>query len=308
VGRKRVAIALLFAALVAAIGTPTPALASTQPHFRSAKDAVAHYGPAARKRLARSFRSAGVAYPPRKLVLAAIKSERVIEVYATRRGALRYVTTYRILGTSGHAGPKLREGDCQIPEGAYRIETLNANTAYHLAMLLDYPNSFDRAQARRDGRSNLGGNINIHGGSHSTGCLSMGDTAAEDLFVLAAATGLDNMKVVIAPSDPRAKPLQARSGAPTWVPALYTTIAREFAKLPRPPARVVANAGSGASAVGASATAGAPASTALAYPSQRAEPLWRVNGILYVLLAGMLLGVAGVTLLFLPVRRTPPSR
>jgi hypothetical protein len=304
VGVRGIATALLLAALALAVSAPAPALASTQPRYRSAKSAVAHYGPAARKRLAPAFRSAGVAYPPRKLVLAAVKSERVLEVYAAQRGALRYVTTYRIHGTSGHAGPKLREGDRQIPEGAYRIATLNANTAYHLAMLLDYPNSFDRAQARRDGRTNLGGNINIHGGDHSTGCLAMGDRTAEDLFVLAADTGLKNVKVVIAPTDPRAASLEARTGAPTWVPALHKTIAREFAKLPRPPAKEAVSVSAAARTASASATA----SAALAYQPQRAEPHRRVNGVLYVLLAGVLLGVVGVTMVFLPVRRLPPSR
>ena len=71
---RGVALALPIIAAVAmvavALGTPTPALARTRSHFRSAKSAVARYGPAARKRLAPAFRSAGVAYPPRKLVLA----------------------------------------------------------------------------------------------------------------------------------------------------------------------------------------------------------------------------------------------
>jgi hypothetical protein len=238
-GRKAVAPALLLAALVAMLGAaPAPALASSEPRFASAHAAVAHYGPDARKRLAPAFRSAGVAYPPRKVVLAAIKGERVLEVYAAQRGALHYITSYRIRGMSGHAGPKLREGDRQVPEGVYRISTLNTNTSFHLAMLLDYPNAFDRAQGRKDGRSNLGGSINIHGGNRSTGCLAMGDATAEDLFVLAADTGLKNVKVVIAPSDPRTGALKPRWGAPSWTPSLYSQIAREFGSLPRSPEKV----------------------------------------------------------------------
>ena len=143
--------------------------------------------------------------------------------------------TYRILGTSGHAGPKLREGDRQIPEGVYHVASFDANTAYHLAMLLDYPNSFDRSQAEKDRRRDLGGSIYIHGGARSTGCLAMGDRSAEDLFVLAADAGLKNVTVVIAPTDPRTGPLQAtRKGEPAWLPALYKTIDRQFARLPRP--------------------------------------------------------------------------
>lgn len=291
-GRKGIAAALLLATLAVASGTPTSSLASTRPHFRSAKSAVAHYGPTARKRLAPAFRSAGVAYPPRKVVLAAIKSERAVEVYASRRGALRYVTTYRILRASGHAGPKLREGDRQVPEGVYRITTLNANTSYHLAMPLDYPNDFDRAQARRDERTNLGGSINIHGGDRSTGCLAMGDRTAEDLFVLAADTGLENVKVVITPSDPRAGPLKARRGAPMWTPALYATIAREFTSLPRPPAKVAASARAAAQTASASATATASGTHPLELPAAGGP---RAT-MFYGLFGALLLGAMGLML------------
>jgi hypothetical protein len=302
-GRTRAATTLLLAALIATVSTPTPALASTQPRFPSAKSAVAHYTPAARKRLAPAFRSAGVAYPPRKVVFAVIKSERVLEVYAARRGALRYVTTYRVLGASGHAGPKLREGDRQVPEGVYRITTLNASTSYHLAMPLDYPNSFDRAQARRDGRTNLGGNINIHGGSQSTGCLAMGDRTAEDLFVLAAETGLENVKVVIAPSDPRTGQLKARWGAPSWTPVLYGTIAREFTSLPLPPTKVAASARAAAQTASVSATAIAFGTHPLELPAADGPK----SAMLYGLLGGLLLGAVGLMLTLRRRRRTSRS-
>lgn len=227
------ATSVYIVALVVA-GGPALAHARTAPSARTAEQAVAEYGPAARSRLAPAFESAGVAYPPAKLVLAAIKSDRTLEVWASRQGAWRYVTSYRILGASGHAGPKLREGDRQVPEGVYHVTSLNANSAYHLAMRLDYPNAFDRAHAKKDGRTNLGGDIFIHGGVRSTGCLAMGDESIEELFVLVAETGLKNVTVLIAPTDPRKGPLQAAgTGEPTWVPELYATIDRQFAQLVR---------------------------------------------------------------------------
>lgn len=294
-------VLFLAPALAAAFLAPAPALAATHTRFVSAHAAVAHYGPAARKRLAPAFRSAGVTYPPSRLVLAAIKGERALQVYAARKGALRYVTTYRILGVSGHGGPKLREGDCQVPEGVYRIKTLSANTAFHLAMLLDYPNRFDRAQARRDGRHDLGGGIYIHGSDKSTGCLAMGDRTAEDLFVLAADTGLSSTRVVISPSDPRAGALRVRSGSPKWTPALYRTIAREFEALPSRPRPATASAAS------ATAAPGVPtASTTLPYaPTGSAR--CGVSAVVYVLLGGLALGAVGAGLLFWPSgpRRRP---
>jgi hypothetical protein len=292
-------IALLLVALAAVPAAPSTALATAHTRFVSAHAAVVRYGPAVRKRLAPAFRSAGVSYPPRKVVLAAIKGERALEVYAARRGALRYVATYRILGTSGHAGPKLREGDGQIPEGVYRISALDANTAFHLAMPLNYPNSFDRAHARKDGRDDLGGGIYIHGGDQSTGCLAMGDRTAEDLFVLAADTGLSHVKVVISPSDPRTGALRARSGAPPWVPALYRRISREFEVLPAPPRPALA-----ASAVATAEVApgSASASAELASGPQRAQG-GGVSAVVYVLLGGLALGGVGAGLLFLPRKR-----
>ena len=41
----------------------------------------------------------------------------------------------------------------------------------------------------------------IHGSSVSVGCLAMGDPAIEELFVLAAETGLENIKVILSPVD-----------------------------------------------------------------------------------------------------------
>ena len=58
---------------------------------------------------------------------------------------------------SGTLGPKLREGDGQIPEGIYGIGYLNPNSSYYLSLKVTYPNASDRARAKKDGRTNLGG-------------------------------------------------------------------------------------------------------------------------------------------------------
>ncbi|NJN46820.1 MAG: L,D-transpeptidase family protein [Candidatus Competibacteraceae bacterium] len=89
---------------------------------------------------------------------------------------------YPVLAASGTLGPKLCEGDRQVPEGIYRIKSLNPNSAYHLSLELDYPNAFDLRQAERDGRNNPGSAICIHGKAVSVGCLAMGDTAIEELY------------------------------------------------------------------------------------------------------------------------------
>ena len=85
--------------------------------------------------------------------------------------------TFPFQGFSGTLGPKLREGDGQIPEGLYRIEYLNPNSSYHLSLKIDYPNAFDREKGRSDGRERLGYDIFIHGKSVTVGCIPIGDEA-----------------------------------------------------------------------------------------------------------------------------------
>ena len=185
------------------------------------------YGIAVRFRLDPDFRRAGVEYPLAETVLIAIKDTRVLEVWCRGEANERFalIRTYPILAASGGPGPKLREGDRQVPEGLYRIESLNPNSRFHLALRVDYPNEFDRRQAERDGRTDLGGDIMIHGSEVSIGCLAMGDEAAEDLFVLAADTGLENVRVILTPVDFRTSDIPAGvSGLPAWTDELYAEI------------------------------------------------------------------------------------
>ena len=196
---------------------------------RSIDDALYAFAPTALDQLKPYFRKAGIAYPPREIVLIAIKDERKLELWARDQGKFKLVRPYTIKAASGRRGPKLRQGDRQVPEGIYHIERLNPNSNYHLSMKVDYPNAFDLEHADYDGRTNLGGDIFIHGNSVSAGCLAMGDAAIEELFVLAAHVGPENIKVIIAPSDPRQRPLDATlPHLPEWTGELYTQITREI--------------------------------------------------------------------------------
>lgn len=206
---------------------------------KTTEDRVAEFGDVVRARLAPRFEAAGVTYPPRALTLIGIKDERCLEVYAAGADeAVRYVCTYPVLGASGVLGPKLREGDRQVPEGIYRVPELNPNSDFHLSIRLNYPNEFDHAQAASESRTNLGGDIMIHGDSRSRGCLAMGDPAAEDLFVLAALTGIENITVILTPVDFRlGRSPELPSSAPRWTPELYERIKRELTRYPRAPGR-----------------------------------------------------------------------
>ena len=121
---------------------------------RTVEQRVAEIGPAARQRLEPHFRAAGLSYPPTRVVLVGLKEERRLDVYASAGGgeALRFIRSYPIIAASGGPGPKLREGDRQVPEGLYAIESLNPNSRFHVSLRVGYPNAFDREKAARDGR------------------------------------------------------------------------------------------------------------------------------------------------------------
>ena len=188
---------------------------------------LAEVGPARRAVLERDARALGIAYPPPALVLAAYKQEKLLEVWARRGDHWARYRSYPVLAASGGPGPKLREGDRQVPEGFYRLTHLNPASSYHLSIRVDYPNAFDRARGREDGRTTLGGDIYIHGKAASIGCLAIGDDNIEELFTLMADVGLGNARIVIAP----ARTLDVPDGAPPWTAALYRDIARALAAL-----------------------------------------------------------------------------
>jgi len=199
---------------------------------------LAEIGPAAREKLEMHFSGIGITYPLARVALVALKEERELDVFVAEikdASAWRFLKRYPILGSSGSSGPKLVEGDRQVPEGIYAIESLNPNSRFHLALRVQYPNESDRARAQADGRTNLGSDIMIHGGSASIGCLAMGDAAIEQLFVLAADVGVENIKVIIAPRDLRVNRRTGLPIEPKWIGELYNEIEaamKEVAALP----------------------------------------------------------------------------
>lgn len=200
---------------------------------------VQQYGNVVATRLQPDFAKAGVTYPPSAITLVVLKQERQVELYAQNAGSTyRFIRSYSITAASGHLGPKLREGDWQVPEGIYGVDSLNPNSHYHLALHVDYPNAFDRAQAKADGRNQLGGDIMIHGSNVSIGCVAMGDQAAEDLFVLSAQAGISHVRLLFCPFDFRfTKKTLAGPDLPVWAPKLYDHLEQALGALPPPPAQ-----------------------------------------------------------------------
>lgn len=87
------------------------------PVIYTAEDQIATCGTAARARLMPKFQAKGVAYPSQRLTMVVIKSTNELMLYAAAAdSSYKYICTYPILAASGVLGPKLKEGDCQVPE------------------------------------------------------------------------------------------------------------------------------------------------------------------------------------------------
>jgi murein L,D-transpeptidase YafK len=197
---------------------------------KTVADRLEEFGSLVDQRLAPLFAQQQVQYPPQQLTFITLKQEKRFEIYARNTGEkARKICSYPILAASGNLGPKLREGDRQVPEGLYAIEALNPNSLFHLSLRLNYPNAFDLDMARRENRANPGSDIMIHGNEVSIGCVALGDTAAEDVFVLAARTGIASIQVIMSPYDFRAGAQPALPGdLPPWTTELHQRIRQEL--------------------------------------------------------------------------------
>ena len=166
----------------------------------------------------------GIQWPPRRIHFVAFKQELLLETWvANAEGPFARITTHPIQGSSGKLGPKTVSGDFQVPEGFYRINRLNPDSAFHLSLRVDYPNADDLANATVP-RNRMGGDIYVHGGHASVGCLAMGDRVIEELFCLAAHANPDERHILISPVDYRRPDAFAPPTAP-WVEGLYARIA-----------------------------------------------------------------------------------
>ena len=123
---------------------------------------VAEFAPRCEELWKQRCLRAGIPYPPERLMLIGLKQERRLEVHAAAAaGAWRRLHLFEVLGASGGPGPKLCEGDRQVPEGVYEVASLNPNSKYHVSLRIDYPNALDCEQGRHEGTAALGGDITL---------------------------------------------------------------------------------------------------------------------------------------------------
>jgi hypothetical protein len=213
---------------------PTWGMSSHVSPTQAINSAIIRYGLQKEPHLINYFSKAGVSYPPKDIALLAFKKEQQIQLWAKDiQERWNYIHTYPLTASSGTLGPKLKEHDRQIPEGIYRLTTFNPYSTMHLSMMINYPNDFDRQQASKDGRRKLGGDIFLHGKDRSVGCLAVGDSAIDELFLLSHRVGLNHVQLIIAPNDLRRnKPATNTLIQPKWLPVLYQRIGKALNRFP----------------------------------------------------------------------------
>ncbi len=116
------------------------------------------------------------------LLIRAFKKEAELEVWKRKPdGKYVFLKTFPMCRWSGQLGPKVNEGDRQVPEGFYTITPgqMNPNSHYYLSFNVGYPNAYDRANGH------TGGSIMVHGICSSAGCFSMTDKQIEEIYALA---------------------------------------------------------------------------------------------------------------------------
>jgi murein L,D-transpeptidase YafK len=98
--------------------------------------------------------------------LPGITTDRILIEKRVRRLTLfrqgKPIKTYRVALGRRPVGKKTREGDCRTPEGCYIIDYCNADSRFHRALHISYPNEEDKRRAALHGVS-PGSDIMIHG-------------------------------------------------------------------------------------------------------------------------------------------------
>jgi murein L,D-transpeptidase YafK len=100
----------------------------------------------------------GIDSPEKADMILVVKHERLL--YLLRDGQV--MKSFHVMLGHEPYGMKIRQGDGRTPEGFYWIDKRNADSSYHLALHISYPDMEDVARAHRLGVV-PGGNVMIHG-------------------------------------------------------------------------------------------------------------------------------------------------
>jgi murein L,D-transpeptidase YafK len=147
------------------------------------------------------FEAKNLQWPAKYMYIRSFKYDSQLEVWVknTLNEPYKLLKVYKVCALVGTLGPKRFEGDYQVPEGFYHINHFNPNSSYYLSLGLNYPNASDRILSDP---VKPGGDIYIHGGCATVGCIPIQDDQIGELYVLTASSksaGLDFIPVHIFP-------------------------------------------------------------------------------------------------------------
>lgn len=148
--------------------------------------------------------------------LRGYKTEKQLEIRVRKQGNSSWTTyaTFDICAASGGLGPKIKQGDLQVPEGLYFIDRFNPVSAFHLSLGISYPNAQDK---KRSAGQAPGGDIFIHGECASIGCLAMTNPVIEEIYLLciwAKTAGQKQIPVQLYPFQMSDSKLNTQSKSP----------------------------------------------------------------------------------------------
>lgn len=214
---------------VAATQGPDSARFQAPRGTRTVTSVLRAVGPAVKEIYAPICQKNGIAWPPQSITLIALKDEKMLEVWAANssKGPYKRIATCPIRAASGELGPKRREGDLQVPEGFYQLDSLNPNSRFHLSLHVNYPNAEDRRN-RLVPHAPLGGDIMVHGNAVSIGCIAIGDRRIEEVFSLVAWVDTNQRHILIAPVDLRTRSIP--NAYQPWITDMYKRLAQEMRK------------------------------------------------------------------------------
>ena len=133
----------------------------------------------------KQFAAAKLSFPPKQIYLRSFKYDSELEVWvrSNNNDTFKLFKTYKVCALSGSLGPKRIEGDFQVPEGFYHINEFNPKSMYHLSLGINYPNASDDILSDT---LKPGGDIYVHGGCVTVGCIPIKDYQIEELYLLAS--------------------------------------------------------------------------------------------------------------------------
>jgi murein L,D-transpeptidase YafK len=152
--------------------------------------------------LRKEFKQKNLNYDASEVYVRSFKSQNEMEVWVRNydQDTFTLFKTYKICALSGVLGPKRVEGDRQVPEGLYFITDFNPKSDFHLSMYVNYPNYSDRLLSDP---VKPGGDIYIHGGCFTVGCMPLTDEVIQEVYTLclnARLNGQTNIPIHIFPT------------------------------------------------------------------------------------------------------------